>query len=69
MTGKRQVQYGITALAFFFNTLLGIAVMIKGWGVQPESYGWIWGGAFTTALVVMFTTDSIKKLCGVKDDE
>ena len=33
---------------------VGINMMIKGWGLAPESYGWIIGGALFTSFLAWF---------------
>lgn len=43
----------ISLFGFIIAILLGIAVMIFGWGLKPESWWWIIGGGCGLRLIVL----------------
>lgn len=49
-------------LIFGMGTTVGILVLIFGWGLSPQSWGWIIGGAvFQFSLMIMATIIGEKK--------
>ena len=59
----------ITFVAFIINIVLGIQIMIKGWGVEARSYPWIIGGGLFVAVVTCIMAISLKIFSGEHKDE
>lgn len=61
-------------MSTFINVALGIFIMMKGWGLEPKSYGWIWGGSLSIALITWGFSCVTRLLCAdmeraMKNDE
>lgn len=54
----------VTLITTVLTIALSIGIMIKGWGVSPQSYGWIIGGglsvSFLTWVIVSFNSIIMK---------
>lgn len=46
--------------AMFLTVILSIMVMIKGWGLEPQSWGWIIGVGFGAQLVIQLLVEIVK---------
>ena len=67
--GKKSVykimSLGIVSLiTSVISILIGIGIMIKGWGVDPKSYAWIWGGGLFLAFLTWGCTSMITAIFG-----
>jgi hypothetical protein len=56
------MKLGINFLTLAVSFGIGLLVMINGWGVQPQSWGWILGGLFCSFV----NTVRRKLLGGIK---
>jgi membrane-anchored glycerophosphoryl diester phosphodiesterase (GDPDase) len=54
----------ITLITSLISILVSIGVMIKGWGVDPQSYGWIWGGGIFTAVLSWLCSSVLTTIFG-----
>jgi len=45
------MKFGLHFLALASSFGIGILTMIFGWGVQPQSWGWILGGLFCSLII------------------
>lgn len=65
MTQKSVIQFLIiTIVNFTFAAIgiaLGIVIMIKGWGLDPQSYNWIIGGGIVLSVMNWLTILSFKQ--------
>jgi len=47
--------WGIGAVAMYVGcVILGIAIMINGWGITPANWWWIIGGAALAPVITAF---------------
>ncbi len=53
----------ITTLIFGFilSLIVGIAVMIYGWGLEPKSWLWIIGGGIVIRIIIETMTEIARK--------
>ena len=59
----------VTFTASIINIFLGICIMVKGWGVSIQSYGWIIGGGLFVAFIAWMLASVMAIIIGdIKDD-
>lgn len=57
----------VSLITTIISILVGIGIMIKGWGVDPKSYGWIWCGGLFIALLSWGCTSLFTIIFGDSD--
>jgi len=45
------MKFAICLIGYFFVMILSIWIMIYGWGLQPQSWGWVVFGYLTTSII------------------
>ena len=44
-------KFLLSLAGFFFAIGLGVLIMINGWGLEPQSWGWIIGGGIASSFL------------------
>ena len=45
------MRFLFSIIGFIFLFVIGVLVMISGWGLEPVSWGWIIGGGLCSAFL------------------
>lgn len=49
--GKYMTRFLLSLVGYFVALVLGICIMLFGWGLTPYSWGWIIGGGIGASLL------------------